>query len=174
MAIIYRVGDGGSPCIPESLSEEGRDFLSQCFINDPKERWSAEMLEDHHFVMVKYSSHQSIDISSKFIHLSTYYFLRLFIYTISWHNKYLLLISVLLSIYVPLLVIFHTYVDIQLTPVTSYPRLFGLLLSRTNSWSLWFVDTDTFVLILSASRSFLFCPGGVQVLPLDVTTPNDS
>ena len=40
------------PGIPESLSEEGKLFLCQCFTHDPKERWTAEMLEDHTFVKV--------------------------------------------------------------------------------------------------------------------------
>ncbi|XP_065056880.1 mitogen-activated protein kinase kinase kinase 4-like [Rhopilema esculentum] len=50
-AIIYRVGAGAVPGIPESLSDEGKDFLMNCFKRDPKDRWTAEMLEGHHFVM---------------------------------------------------------------------------------------------------------------------------
>ena len=51
-AIIYRVGAGAVPGIPESLSDEGKEFLMNCFKRDPKDRWTAEMLEGHHFVMV--------------------------------------------------------------------------------------------------------------------------
>ena len=72
MAIIFRVGDGAVPCIPESLSDEGKDFLFQCLVNDPKERASAEILEGHHFVMVSYMLFYSflictIDISYQLI-----------------------------------------------------------------------------------------------------------
>eukprot|EP00794_Sanderia_malayensis_P021355 gene21355-23431_t len=50
--IIFRVGGGASPAIPESLSEEGKDFLKQCFFTDAESRWTAEKLEDHTFVKV--------------------------------------------------------------------------------------------------------------------------
>eukprot|EP00111_Clytia_hemisphaerica_P003243 TCONS_00009253-protein len=52
-AIMYRVGDGNHPPIPDRLSEEGRDFLECCFIHDQNYRWTANMLEDHAFVKVK-------------------------------------------------------------------------------------------------------------------------
>ncbi|XP_058113224.1 mitogen-activated protein kinase kinase kinase 20-like [Magnolia sinica] len=39
------------PEIPECLSEEGKDFLSRCFIKDPHDRWTAKMLLDHPFIM---------------------------------------------------------------------------------------------------------------------------
>ena len=55
--VIYRVGEGTTPCIPENLSEEGKDFLLQCFINDPKERAAAENLEGHYFVKVSILLH---------------------------------------------------------------------------------------------------------------------
>lgn len=38
------------PKIPEELSEEGKDFLSKCFVKDPTERWTAEMLLNHPFM----------------------------------------------------------------------------------------------------------------------------
>ncbi|KAK4710342.1 hypothetical protein R3W88_004855 [Solanum pinnatisectum] len=38
------------PQIPEELSEEGKDFLSKCFVQDPRKRWTAEMLLKHPFV----------------------------------------------------------------------------------------------------------------------------
>ena len=53
VTIIYRVGTGAMPCIPDNLSDEGKDFLYQCFQNDPKERSTAQMLEGHHFVIVR-------------------------------------------------------------------------------------------------------------------------
>ncbi|XP_058111782.1 mitogen-activated protein kinase kinase kinase 20-like [Magnolia sinica] len=39
------------PEIPECLSEEGKDFLSRCFIKDPKKRWTAKMLLNHAFIV---------------------------------------------------------------------------------------------------------------------------
>ncbi|CAN4082915.1 unnamed protein product [Withania somnifera] len=38
------------PEIPENLSEEGKEFLEKCFVKDPRERWTAEMLLIHPFV----------------------------------------------------------------------------------------------------------------------------
>ncbi|KAG4153914.1 hypothetical protein ERO13_D03G023900v2 [Gossypium hirsutum] len=38
------------PGIPLELSEEGKDFLGKCFVKDPKNRWTAEMLLDHPFM----------------------------------------------------------------------------------------------------------------------------
>ncbi|KDP31943.1 hypothetical protein JCGZ_12404 [Jatropha curcas] len=50
-ALLIRIGLGDElPEIPQELSKEGKDFLSKCFIRDPKSRWTAEMLLDHSFV----------------------------------------------------------------------------------------------------------------------------
>ncbi|RWR89034.1 Protein kinase domain-containing protein [Cinnamomum micranthum f. kanehirae] len=38
------------PEIPTELSDEGKDFLSKCFVRDPSKRWTAEMLLQHPFV----------------------------------------------------------------------------------------------------------------------------
>ncbi|XP_023555038.1 mitogen-activated protein kinase kinase kinase 4 isoform X6 [Octodon degus] len=50
--IMYRVGMGHKPPIPERLSPEGKDFLSHCLESDPKMRWTASQLLDHSFVKV--------------------------------------------------------------------------------------------------------------------------
>ncbi|CAD5336076.1 unnamed protein product [Arabidopsis thaliana] len=53
MSLLLRIGVGDEvPMIPEELSEQGRDFLSKCFVKDPKKRWTAEMLLNHPFVTV--------------------------------------------------------------------------------------------------------------------------
>ncbi|EOA15177.1 hypothetical protein CARUB_v10028563mg [Capsella rubella] len=53
MSLLIRIGVGEElPMIPEKLSEQGRDFLSKCFVKDPKKRWTAEMLLHHPFVAV--------------------------------------------------------------------------------------------------------------------------
>ncbi|CAN8264128.1 unnamed protein product [Cochlearia groenlandica] len=53
MSLLIRIGVGEElPLIPEELSEQGRDFLSKCFVKDPKNRWTAEMLLNHPFVAV--------------------------------------------------------------------------------------------------------------------------
>ncbi|XP_065176683.1 mitogen-activated protein kinase kinase kinase 4-like [Sycon ciliatum] len=49
-SIMYRVGDGMTPAIPEILSVEGADFLKKCFVADPEDRSSASQLLDHLFV----------------------------------------------------------------------------------------------------------------------------
>ncbi|XP_039214181.1 mitogen-activated protein kinase kinase kinase 4 isoform X7 [Crotalus tigris] len=50
--IMYRVGMGHKPPIPERISPEGKDFLSHCLESDPKMRWTASQLLDHSFVKV--------------------------------------------------------------------------------------------------------------------------
>ena len=51
--IMFQLGNGKSPTIPESsLSNEGHDFLSHCFEQDPCRRWRANHLLDHPFVKV--------------------------------------------------------------------------------------------------------------------------
>ncbi|XP_064149131.1 mitogen-activated protein kinase kinase kinase 4 isoform X4 [Loxodonta africana] len=50
--IMYKVGMGHKPPIPEKLSPEGKDFLSHCLESDPKMRWTASQLLDHSFVKV--------------------------------------------------------------------------------------------------------------------------
>lgn len=50
--IMFKVGMGGVPTIPDSLSSEGRDFLSHCFTQDPKLRWTASQLQRHNFTKV--------------------------------------------------------------------------------------------------------------------------
>ncbi|KAM6956719.1 mitogen-activated protein kinase kinase kinase 4 isoform 2-T2 [Aplochiton taeniatus] len=50
--IMYKVGMGHKPPIPEKLSTEGKDFLEHCLESEPKRRWTASMLLDHPFVKV--------------------------------------------------------------------------------------------------------------------------
>ncbi|XP_058516025.1 mitogen-activated protein kinase kinase kinase 4 isoform X2 [Ochotona princeps] len=50
--IMYKVGMGHKPPIPERLSREGKDFLAHCLESDPKMRWTASQLLDHSFVKV--------------------------------------------------------------------------------------------------------------------------
>ncbi|CAK7337689.1 unnamed protein product [Dovyalis caffra] len=50
-ALLIRIGEGDElPMIPEELSQEGKDFLSKCFVKDPTQRWTADMLLEHPFV----------------------------------------------------------------------------------------------------------------------------
>lgn len=51
--IMYKVGMGHKPQIPEKLSTEGKDFLGHCLESEPKRRWTASMLLDHTFVKVR-------------------------------------------------------------------------------------------------------------------------
>lgn len=50
--IMYKVGMGHKPPIPERLSPEGKSFLSHCLESDPKHRWTSSQLLDHPFVKV--------------------------------------------------------------------------------------------------------------------------
>ncbi|MCD7461814.1 hypothetical protein HAX54_047168 [Datura stramonium] len=38
------------PIIPSNVSEIARDFLSKCFIKDPRRRWTSEQLLEHPFI----------------------------------------------------------------------------------------------------------------------------
>ncbi|XP_061705012.1 mitogen-activated protein kinase kinase kinase 4 [Cydia pomonella] len=51
--IMFLVGMGGRPHIPETLSEEGQQFCLLCLTHDPDKRPKAEALKLHHFLMVK-------------------------------------------------------------------------------------------------------------------------
>lgn len=51
--IMYKVGMGHKPPIPEKLSTEGKDYLGHCLESEPKRRWTASMLLDHPFVKVR-------------------------------------------------------------------------------------------------------------------------
>ncbi|KAJ0040523.1 hypothetical protein Pint_28035 [Pistacia integerrima] len=49
--LLIRIGVGDElPIIPGELSDEGKDFLIKCFVKDPKQRWTADMLLNHPFV----------------------------------------------------------------------------------------------------------------------------
>uniref|UniRef100_A0A8C5PNR2 Mitogen-activated protein kinase kinase kinase 4 n=1 Tax=Leptobrachium leishanense TaxID=445787 RepID=A0A8C5PNR2_9ANUR len=50
--IMYKVGMGHKPPIPDRISPEGKDYLSHCLESDPKKRWTASQLLDHPFVKV--------------------------------------------------------------------------------------------------------------------------
>ncbi|XP_056326922.1 mitogen-activated protein kinase kinase kinase 4 isoform X3 [Danio aesculapii] len=50
--IMYKVGMGHKPPIPEKLSTEGKDYLAHCLESEPKRRWTASALLDHPFVKV--------------------------------------------------------------------------------------------------------------------------
>ncbi|KAL0726204.1 hypothetical protein Bca4012_022297 [Brassica carinata] len=52
MSLMVRIGSGDVPKIPVELSEEGKDFVRRCFVKDPVERWTAQMLLDHPFLAV--------------------------------------------------------------------------------------------------------------------------
>ncbi|GMI76891.1 mitogen-activated protein kinase kinase kinase 21 [Hibiscus trionum] len=50
-ALLFKIGVCDElPEIPAELSEEGKYFLGKCFVKDPKNRWTADMLLDHPFV----------------------------------------------------------------------------------------------------------------------------
>lgn len=49
--LLEAIRDGSAaPEIPESLSEDGKDFLKLCFLREPSLRWTAQMLLMHPFV----------------------------------------------------------------------------------------------------------------------------
>lgn len=50
--IMFKVGMGETPAVPDSLSEEGHQFLNLCLQHDPRQRSSASELLHHTFVKV--------------------------------------------------------------------------------------------------------------------------
>ncbi|XP_016483489.2 mitogen-activated protein kinase kinase kinase 20-like [Nicotiana tabacum] len=49
--LLMAIGVGDQlPEFPAKLSDEGEDFLGKCFVKDPRNRWTAEMLLHHPFV----------------------------------------------------------------------------------------------------------------------------
>jgi serine/threonine protein kinase len=50
--IIYLLGTGNAPPIPEELSEMARDFVSKCFIIDPELRPTATELLSHPWTLI--------------------------------------------------------------------------------------------------------------------------
>ncbi|PWA75118.1 mitogen-activated protein kinase kinase kinase 1 [Artemisia annua] len=50
MAALFRIGSGIAPPVPDSLSKEAKDFISQCFLVNPRDRPTASQLLDHPFV----------------------------------------------------------------------------------------------------------------------------
>lgn len=50
LQIMYKVGNGERPIVPDDLIEEGHDFLSKCFEYYPRDRATVVELLDHSFV----------------------------------------------------------------------------------------------------------------------------
>ncbi|XP_072983478.1 mitogen-activated protein kinase kinase kinase 20-like [Typha latifolia] len=49
--LLLQIGSGGlMRRIPETVSEEGKDFLRMCLLREPERRWTAGMLLNHPFV----------------------------------------------------------------------------------------------------------------------------
>ncbi|KAI7862461.1 kinase-like domain-containing protein [Spinellus fusiger] len=49
IATLYNLGCLKAPSIPESISEQGKDFLSRCLQSDPRQRPTAQELLSHSF-----------------------------------------------------------------------------------------------------------------------------
>lgn len=58
---MFKVGMGESPDIPEGLSEEGHEFVEHCLEHDPKKRWLANELLEHHFCKVHFRDDTSTE-----------------------------------------------------------------------------------------------------------------
>lgn len=48
--VLWKVGHGEAPPIPEELSDDAKDFLEQCLEVNPSKRPSATVLLQHKFV----------------------------------------------------------------------------------------------------------------------------
>jgi len=56
--IMFKVGMGNVPRIPDNLSQEGQDFLKHCLQCRPEDRWTTSQLKGHLFVAVSISPSQ--------------------------------------------------------------------------------------------------------------------
>ncbi|XP_049281606.1 mitogen-activated protein kinase kinase kinase 4 isoform X1 [Anopheles funestus] len=59
--IMFKVGMGESPEIPDNLSEEGKDFVGICLQHDPKDRQKADELLQHIFCKFTFYDSEAID-----------------------------------------------------------------------------------------------------------------
>ena len=50
MQVLYQIGKGEPPAVPNSLSEDARDFINHCLQVDPSARPTATQLLEHPFV----------------------------------------------------------------------------------------------------------------------------
>uniref|UniRef100_A0A0D3FGH8 mitogen-activated protein kinase kinase kinase n=1 Tax=Oryza barthii TaxID=65489 RepID=A0A0D3FGH8_9ORYZ len=62
---LYRIGKGEPPAIPNCLSRDARDFISQCVKPNPQDRPSAAKLLEHPFVNRSMRSIRSMRTSSR-------------------------------------------------------------------------------------------------------------
>ena len=51
---MFKVGMGEAPEIPQTLSQEGSEFLENCLQHDPKLRMTGLELVQHNFCKVSY------------------------------------------------------------------------------------------------------------------------
>lgn len=49
---MFKVGMGVSPTIPDTLSDEGQQFVNSCLQHDPYKRSSVIDLIEHNFIKV--------------------------------------------------------------------------------------------------------------------------
>ncbi|XP_025424762.1 mitogen-activated protein kinase kinase kinase 4 isoform X2 [Sipha flava] len=62
--IMFKVGMGVSPTVPDTLSEEGQHFVDSCLQHDPYERATVSELLEHNFIKVTSEECVSCRISS--------------------------------------------------------------------------------------------------------------
>ncbi|XP_047051693.1 mitogen-activated protein kinase kinase kinase 18-like [Lolium rigidum] len=64
VAMLHHVAfSGEAPELPRWLSEEGRDFLGRCLLQDAGERWTAEQLLQHEFLAFAAAVSSSISVA---------------------------------------------------------------------------------------------------------------
>ncbi|KZV39749.1 hypothetical protein F511_08211 [Dorcoceras hygrometricum] len=63
--LLFRIGIGEEvPEVPRDLSEEGKDFIRRCFVKNPSDRWTAEMLLNHPFISDGQDFYYDVDVAS--------------------------------------------------------------------------------------------------------------
>lgn len=50
---MFKVGMGEKPEVPDTLSQEGQDFIGHCLQHEPKDRLTAIDLQQHNFCKVE-------------------------------------------------------------------------------------------------------------------------
>lgn len=86
---MFKVGMGVSPIVPDTLSEEGRQFVNSCLQHDPCLRATISDLLEHNFIKV-FISAQVISLNFFIYDYILYIFFRLLLMNV-FHVEYPLL-----------------------------------------------------------------------------------
>nr|XP_043622709.1 mitogen-activated protein kinase kinase kinase 18-like [Erigeron canadensis] len=60
VSLLYKIAFCNEiPNIPNELCDQGKDFLSKCFVRDPRQRWTAKQLLNHPYIHQQFDDNNS-------------------------------------------------------------------------------------------------------------------